>query len=110
MHGLPFGEAQLVATARATTTALVLALVVGIVCVRKIAGAFVPLKTALRVGLCVGGAFFVGGLMPTFSKLLTPVIATGVVLAYLVALVVTGELGKDDLALIVSIAGRRAKR
>ncbi len=106
----PFGEAQLVATARATTTALVLALVVGVASVRKIAGAFVPAKTALRVGLIIAGAYFVGGQMPTFSKLLTPVIATGVVLVYLVALVVTGELGKDDLALIVSIAGRRAKR
>jgi hypothetical protein len=84
--------------------------VVGIISVRKIAGAFVPWKTAARVGLCVGVAFAAGGVMPMFSKLLTPVIATGVVLAYLVALVVTGELGKDDLALVASIAGRRAKR
>jgi len=107
----PFGEKQLLATAGATTTALVCALVVGVVTVRKIAGAFVPLKTALRVGLCVAGAFVVGGVMPMFSKLLTPVVATGVVIAYLVALVVTGELGKDDLALVVSIAARRgAKR
>lgn len=105
----PFGEAQLVATARATATALVLALVVGVIAVRRIAGAFVPLKTALRVGLCVGGAFVLGGIMPTFSKLLTPVVATGVVLAYLAALVVTGELGKADLALVASIAGRRPK-
>jgi stage V sporulation protein B len=105
-----FGEAQLVATARATTTALALALVVGIVSVRKVAGAFVPLKTALRVGLCVAGAFVLGGVMPMFSKLLTPIVATGVVLAYFVALIGTGELGKADLALIVSIAGGRAKR
>ena len=91
--------------------ALVCALVVGVVTVRKIAGAFVPLKTALRVGLCVAGAFLLGGMMPMFSKLLTPVVASGVVLAYVVALVVTGEIGKDDLALIVSIAARRgAKR
>jgi stage V sporulation protein B len=103
----PFGEAQLVATATATTTALFCALVVGVIAVRKIAGAFVPLKTALRVGLCVAAAFAVGGVMPMFSKVLTPVVATGVVIAYLVALVVTGELGKDDLALIVSIAGAR---
>jgi stage V sporulation protein B len=107
----PFGEKQLLATAGATTMALACALVVGVVTVRKIAGAFVPLKTALRVGLCVGGAFALGGVMPMFSKLLTPVVATGVVIAYLVALVVTGEIGKDDLALIVSIAARRgAKR
>jgi stage V sporulation protein B len=107
----PFGEKQLLATAGATTTALVCALVVAVVTVRKIAGAFVPLKTALRVGLCVGGAYALGGAMPMFSKLITPVVATGVVLAYLVALVVTGEIGKDDLALVVSIAARRgAKR
>jgi stage V sporulation protein B len=107
----PFGEKQLLATAGATTLALMCALVVGVVTVRKIAGAFVPLKTALRVGLCVGGAFALGGVMPMFSKVLTPVVATGVVIAYLVALVVTGEIGKDDLALVVSIAARRrAKR
>ncbi len=107
----PFGEKQLLATAGATTLALLSALVVGVLTVRKIAGAFVPLKTALRVGLCVGGAFALGGVMPMFSKMLTPIVATGVVIAYLVALVVTGELGKDDLALVASIAARRgAKR
>lgn len=107
----PFGAPQLDATATATTTALVLALGVGVVAVRRIAGAFVPWKTAVRIGLCVAGAFVLGGVMPTFSKVLTPVVATGVVVAYLVALVVTGELGKADLALLVSIAARRrAKR
>jgi stage V sporulation protein B len=106
----PFGAAQLDATATATTTALVLALVVGVISVRRIAGAFMPWKTAVRDGLCVAGAFVVGGVTPMFSKLLTPVVATGVVLAYFAALVVTGELGKDDLALVVSIAARRAKR
>ncbi len=107
----PFGEKQLLATAAATTTALVCALVVGVITVRKIAGAFVPWKTAVRVGLCIGGAYLLGGVMPMFSKLLTPVVAAGVGIAYLVALVVTGEIGKDDLALVVSIAARRgAKR
>ena len=106
----PFGAPQLDATAKATTTALVCALAVAIVFVRREAGAFVPLKTALRVGMCVAGAFFVGAYTPMFSKLLTPVVATGVCIAYVVALIVTGELGKADLTLIVSIASRRAKR
>lgn len=106
-----FGAPQLQATALATTTALVCALVVGVVAVRRIASAFVPWKTALRVGLVVGGAFALGGVTPTFSKLLTPFVAAGVVVGYVVALVVTGELGKEDLALVVSIAARRgAKR
>jgi stage V sporulation protein B len=106
-----FGAPQLNATAIATTTALVCALIVAVVAVRKIAGAFMPWKTAVRVGLIVAGAFALGGVMPMFSKLLTPVVAAGVIVAYLVALVVTGELGKEDFALVVSIAARRgAKR
>jgi len=108
--GAPFGAPQLRATATATTCALVLTLVVGIVAVRRTAGAFVPLKTALRVGACVGAAFALGAVMPLFSKAVTPVVAAGVGLAYLAALVVTGELGKEDLALVLSIAARRAKR
>ena len=67
--------------------------------------------TALRVGLCVAGAYVLGGMLPMFSKLLTPVVAGGVGVVYLAALVMMGELGKGDLALLVSIAGRgRAKR
>lgn len=103
----PFGAPQLAATAAATTTALICALVVAVVCVRREAGAFVPWKTAVRVGVCVAGAFALGGITPMFSKLITPVVAAGVVLVYLVALVLTGELGKEDLALVVSIAAAR---
>jgi stage V sporulation protein B len=103
----PFGMPQLMATATATTTALGCALVVGVIAVRRVAGAFVPWKTALRVGLCIAGAFALGGVMPTFSKLLALFVAAGVGIAYLVVLVITGELGKDDLALVVSIAARR---
>jgi stage V sporulation protein B len=103
----PFGAPQLMAAATATTSALSVALVVGVVAVRRTAGAFIPWKTALRVGVCVAGAFALGGVMPMFSKLLTPVVAAVVGVAYLVALVATGELGKEDLGLIVSIAARR---
>ena len=110
----PFGAPQLMATATATTTALACALVVGVVAVQRIAGAFVPWKTALRVGLCIAGAFALGGALedrPMFSKLLTPVVAAGAALLYVAVLALTGELGKDDLALVVSIAARqRAKR
>lgn len=66
--------------------------------------------TNARVAACIAGAFALGAVMPTFSKLLTPVVAAGVVALYLVALVVTGELGREDLALVRSIAARRAKR
>jgi hypothetical protein len=105
-----FGAPQLMATATATTVALFGALVVGVIAVRRVAGAFVPWKTAARVGLCIAGAFALGGVMPMFSKLLTPVVAAGIGVLYLVALVVTREIGKADLALITSIAARRVKR
>jgi stage V sporulation protein B len=105
-----FGTPQLHAAATATCSALVGALLIAIVVVRRVARAFVPWQTAVRVGGCVVGAFALGAVMPTFSKVLTPVVATGVVLAYLAALVVTRELGKADLSLVLSIAARRAKR
>lgn len=108
--GATFGVAQLHATAIATCSALVSALVVSIVVVRRVAGAFVPIKTAIRVGACVAGAFAVGAVMPMFSKVLTPVVAVGVVLTYFAVLVATRELGREDLSLVLSIAARRSKR
>ena len=83
------------------------ALVVGVVAVRRAAGAFIPWKTALRVALCIAGAFALGGHTPIFGKLVTPLVAGGVVVVYLAALVVTGEIGKADLSLVLSIAARR---
>ncbi len=102
-----FGGPQLMATATATTIAMGCALVVGVITVRRAAGAFIPWKTALRVALCIAGAYFVGGHTPIFGKLITPIVAGGVIVAYLIALVVTGEIGKADLALVVSIAARK---
>ena len=106
----PFGAPQLMATATATTIAMGCALVVAVIMVRRAAGAFVPWKTALRVALCIAGAFVVGGHTPVFGKLITPIVAGGVVVAYLLALVVTGEIGKADLALVVSIAARKRSK
>lgn len=107
--GAAFGGPQLAATATAATLALTASLVVGATMVRRAARAFVPLKTALRVGLVVAGAFALGAVMPVTGRLLTPVVAAVVGLGYLAALVVTGELGKDDLALVVAIARRRKR-
>lgn len=105
-----YGEAQLVGCAQGVAAGLGLALLVGGVRARTVAGAFVPWKTALRVGGCVAAAYVAGGFMPTFGKLVTPLVAVVVVLAYLVVLVATREIGREDLSLILSVAGRRAKR
>jgi stage V sporulation protein B len=106
----PFGEPQLVGSARGVTAGLGIALLVGGWRARSVSGGFVPWKTRLRVGACVAAAYFAGGFMPTFGKLITPVIAAGVGVAYVVALVVTREIGKEDLSLVLAVAARRAKR
>lgn len=103
-----FGEAQLRASASGAAVALGVALVVGVIVVRRVAGAFVPLLTAIRVGGCVALAAAAGTYVPVVSKLLTPVLAIGVVIVFLVLLVVTRELKREDLALILSVG--RAKR
>jgi stage V sporulation protein B len=94
----PFGGEQIVRTATATSLALAVALVVAAVTVRRMTGAFVPLATALRVGLGVAACAYGGHYLPKMGKLVTPVLAVGVVVAYVVVLVVTRELRAADLA------------
>lgn len=103
-----FGGSQLVATAAATSLAMLIALAVAITRVRAVAGAFVPLPTALRVALCIAGAWLLGGVMPALPRPLTIVAAAVVALVYLVALTATRELGKADLAFLLSLARRRS--
>jgi stage V sporulation protein B len=103
-----FGRAQIMATATAAATALGVSLVFGVAAAKQAAGAFVPLKTALRVGLCIAGAAIAGLYLPRFGKMVTLVVAPLIALGYVTALVVSGELGKNDLAMILAIV--RPKR
>ena len=98
-----FGRPQLIAAATATLTALGGSLIFGVFSVRRVAGAFVPLKTALRVGGCIAGAAVLGLYVPPLGKVMTLAAAPAIGLAYLVALIVTGELGKADLSLVLTI-------
>jgi stage V sporulation protein B len=105
-----FGQEQLRATALGATGALCVMLMVAVVVVRKTAGAFVPLTTALRVGLAVAGAWAFGALLHFhFGKLLTPIVAMVLAGAYVVALVVMRELKGEDLAMALSVVKRRRK-
>lgn len=103
-----FGRPQIMAAATAATVALGVCLGFGVMSARKVAGAFVPLKTAVRVGVCITGATVLGLYLPPIGKLLTLVVAPAVALAYVVALILTGELGKSDLAIVLTIV--RPKR
>jgi stage V sporulation protein B len=98
-----FGRPQLMASATAVVGAIVLALVAGVFVARKAAGAFVPGATALRVGLAVALAAFAGMYTPPFGKLMTLAVAPLLAAAYLGILATTREIGKADLALVMSI-------
>jgi stage V sporulation protein B len=103
-----FGRAQVMAAATSAAGALGLSLMLGVGAARKAAGAFVPLTTALRVGACIAVATVLGLYLPRFGKMMTLLVAPALAVAYVVALVVTGELGKSDLAMVLAIV--RPKR
>ena len=104
-----FGGPQLVAAATATTLSIVAALGYATYTLRREAGAFVPPKTALRVGGLLLGLTAAGQLVPRLSKALTVPACLGVVATYVLALVLTGELGRDDLAVVRGVVARRRK-
>lgn len=107
--GAAFGHAQVMAAATAAASALGVSLVLGVLTARRAAGAFVPWKTALRVGMCIAGATVLGLYLPRFGKLMTLVIAPALAAAYVVTLVATGEIGKDDLAMVLAIVRPKKK-
>jgi stage V sporulation protein B len=105
--GAAFGEAQLVGTAFATGGGLVVALAAVTFVLRARVGAFVPLATALRVPLAVAVCGAAGLVLPRFGRLVTPVAALGIAALYVVLLVVTRELGADDVKALKAMASRR---
>lgn len=102
-----FGRAQLMGQATAVVGALAVSLVVGVFTAKRTAGAFIPLMTALRVGLCVALAAFAGLYTPPFGKLATLAVAPLLAAAYLGLLIATREIGRADLALVMSIVRRK---
>lgn len=104
-----FGRAQLMATATAVVGALSVSLLVGVFTAKRTAGAFIPLLTALRVGVCVALAIFAGLYTPPFGKLATLAVAPLLAAAYVGLLVTMRELGKSDLAMIMAIVRPKKK-
>lgn len=96
----PFGEGQLIGTAIGTSIALAVAFVAAAYAVRRLAGSFIPWLTAARVAFAVGLLVAVGDRIPHGGKLLTIVTAAGLGALYLVALVVTRELTREDAKLL----------
>jgi O-antigen/teichoic acid export membrane protein len=103
------GRDVLVAAATTTGVAMVVGAAVAGFFLRRKLGAFLPLLTIARVAVAVGVAMAVGRVIPWTKPLQTLVEAAIVGMAFLATLVVTGELGKADLASIRSVRARRGQ-
>jgi stage V sporulation protein B len=101
-----FGPEMLLRTAMSTSTALAVCAVAAALALRREAGAFVAPSTFARVLVATAITVVVGAQMPWFSK--PAVLVQGIVMGaiYLVVLVVTGELGKQDLGLVKKVLGK----
>ncbi len=107
--GAPFGHAQLVRSTVATGAALVVALVAATVMVRRRAGAFVPPATAVRVGLTLALCYGAGLVIPRVARAVAPALALVVAGAYFGVLVVTGEIGRADLAMVRALRPKASR-
>lgn len=101
-----FGQEMLLRTAMSTSTAMGICAVVGAIALRREAGAFVAPLSLARVLFAVAITVVVGAQMPWISK--PAVLLQGIVMAtlYVVVLVVTGELGKQDLGFVKKVLGK----
>lgn len=101
------GAEVLLGAAATTAAAMVIgAMLTGWQLVKTL-GAFVPWKSVARVGVAVAAAMVVGRVIPFTSPLLTLVESAVVGVAYLAVLVLTGELGRQDLAAIAAVRRKR---
>ena len=103
--GAEMGHSELLRSAQASACALVIALIVAGAVVRSRSGAFVPAWTVARTSLSVAVCAAAGFVMPQVGRWLVPVVALVIAGLYVGVLLVTRELGGDDLAMIRS-AGR----
>jgi stage V sporulation protein B len=92
-----FGAPELLATATGTSVALLLALVIAGVAVRKIAGGFIGVATTIRVLVALAVVVVFARAMPTNTgRGITVVLACVVATAFIALLVVSGELTRAD--------------
>ncbi|MCA9594649.1 MAG: polysaccharide biosynthesis C-terminal domain-containing protein, partial [Myxococcales bacterium] len=110
VRGQEFGADLLVRTAWATTAGLGVATLTAAVLVRRAAGALVSPVSLLRVLVALGVAVAVGRQFAHASKLMTIVLSAVVAVVYLLILLVSRELGKDDLGTVKAVIARRAKK
>jgi hypothetical protein len=78
--------------------------------VYRAAGAVAPPLAVVRVLLAVAGATAIGRILPQAGKILTPVYAVLVACVYVCILLVTRELGVNDLNTVREVVSKRRAR
>jgi O-antigen/teichoic acid export membrane protein len=101
------GQALLLACSAATSGAMVIGAAVAGGFLRRQLGAFLPWLSLVRVGLATAAALALGRVLPLHGTLMTLVEAAAVGLAFLLALVVTGELKRSELQAIGRVLTRK---
>lgn len=104
---MPSGHVLEVAAAVTSGAMLLGAIATGGVIKRRL-GAFIPFRSVVRIAVAASVAVVVGRALPLHGKIMTLVEAAIVAIAFLLVLVVTGEIGRRDLAAIKSFGKSRA--
>ncbi len=102
--GAPLAERA----ALAMCLSLGLAAILAALLVFRVTGAFAPLSTFLRVSVALGVTAAAGVFAPVSGKVAALGLAVALGVLYALVLFVTRELGREDLALVRRIMGRRA--
>ncbi|MEZ4438113.1 MAG: lipopolysaccharide biosynthesis protein [Polyangiaceae bacterium] len=105
VRGQPFGPDLLWRTAVATGVGLFVATLLAAEAVRRTAGAVVAPLSLVRVVAATALAAGLGHVLPAPGKLLTLGYALVLGVVYLVTLILSRELGGDDLALVKRVVG-----
>jgi stage V sporulation protein B len=103
----PFDAELLLRTALSTSLALALAAGTGAILVLRIAKSFAPGKTMLRTALAMAAAIGLGSFLPWWGRPFLAVEVVLVVATYLGVAIVTGEITRDDLAMIKAVLRRK---
>jgi hypothetical protein len=107
VRGAPFGADLLLRTAQATAAGLFVATLSAAFFVYRAAGAVAPPLALGRVLIAAAVAIFVGRALPHAGKILTPVYAVVVALAYFSILLISRELSARDLNTIRAVVSKR---
>ncbi|APR74857.1 Membrane protein implicated in protein export [Minicystis rosea] len=102
-----FGPEMLVKSALATSAALAAVAIVGGIRLSRVAGGFVEKLTLVRALVTLVVCIAAGSRLPWLGKVGTLVEAAALGVLGLVVLIALGEIGKQDLARIKQVAGKK---